>query len=284
MKPNMLDMSKFRDVGKDVMVEVCKVGPAEASKWLQHNARNRSLSKSHVTFLAKQMADGAWMLNGQAIIISHDDEVLDGQHRLHAIIESGSAVETLVVYGISQEAFRTIDTGKARTPADVVKLNYPDATAGLTATVSTAAYRSILMDAHVWHRNAKISNTEVLDYVHSNPVLFRLGEQSISLGGKPSIISHGVGTALWHQFHKKSQGKAEEFMTAFWTGEELRSTHPAYVVRHQLIQDKQRRAQWDTITRMKMVIKAWNLFRAGKAAHKNATNLRTSDPNWIPIK
>ena len=60
--------------------------------------------------------------NGQFdAIVLLDGAILDGQHRLWAVIESKTPVETIIIRGIAREAFATIDTVRApRSGGDII--------------------------------------------------------------------------------------------------------------------------------------------------------------------
>lgn len=108
---------------RNVRVSIERIGPAAASAYLKHNTKNRPLNKRHAERLRQSMADGDWWMNGETVIFSHDGTLLNGQHRLWAIVASGAEVDVLVVRGIDQHAFRTIDGVRARTTGDVLAID-----------------------------------------------------------------------------------------------------------------------------------------------------------------
>lgn len=86
------------------------VDPKKAELWLKKNTKNRKVSNRHVSQLANEMKEGKWLLNGQAIAFSKDGVLLDGQHRLLAVIMSGVTVEMTVAFGVDHpDAFKTYD-------------------------------------------------------------------------------------------------------------------------------------------------------------------------------
>lgn len=100
------------------------VTPELAAELLEHNQLNRPLSDVHVQRIARLIKAGKWKLNGDSIKISLEGDVLDGQHRLWAIIEAKVPVETVLVRGIAREAFATIDTiRRSRSGADTLAIN-----------------------------------------------------------------------------------------------------------------------------------------------------------------
>jgi hypothetical protein len=105
---------------RSVRVSIERIGPTQAGIYLKTNGKNRKLNELHVARLRDAMVAGDWWLNGETVIFGVDGALLDGQHRLHAIIKSGAVVDVLVVRGIDEEAFRTLDGGRTRTTADVM--------------------------------------------------------------------------------------------------------------------------------------------------------------------
>ncbi len=91
---------------------------------LERNTLNRPLNDQHVKRISKQISEGKWRFNGDTIKFSKSKEILDGQHRLWAVIEAKIPIKTAVIYGIEAEAFATIDTlRKPRSGADVLALH-----------------------------------------------------------------------------------------------------------------------------------------------------------------
>ena len=150
--------------------------PEKARELLTKNDANRPLNKDRVRAYANDMAQGRWALNGEPIIISDNDRLLDGQHRLQAIIQSGATIQTYVTTGIDEKSFSTIDTGKERTPRDILAIagikSYSKKSAAASRYLSlkkrTTASVALLREARV---KAGISNTDVLSFVINNEEL-----------------------------------------------------------------------------------------------------------------
>lgn len=89
---------------------VTSVSPGLAKTWLKSNTYNRRLSKPHVKKLANEMINGRWVLNGETISFDSNGTLLNGQHRLSAVIESGVTVEMVVAIGVEdRRAFDVTD-------------------------------------------------------------------------------------------------------------------------------------------------------------------------------
>lgn len=96
------------------------ITPAIAQQWLDEwNIDNRPVSKGNVAKLASMIRDGLWLLSGEPITFSAR-RLIQGQHRLLAIIEAGIAVQSVVVWNAPDAAYDILDQGRRRTAGDVI--------------------------------------------------------------------------------------------------------------------------------------------------------------------
>lgn len=128
--------------GTEFSSEVVKVTPEMAALWLERNGGNRSVSAARVEFYAKQMRAGEWKLTHQGIAFDRSGDLVDGQHRLWAVIESGVAVKMLVSHGLSRDDMIAIDGGRPRSAKDAFQLLGDDCSTRsiATARLMLAAY------------------------------------------------------------------------------------------------------------------------------------------------
>jgi hypothetical protein len=68
------------------------------------------------------MRRGEWADNGETVKVGTDGRILDGQHRLRAIVDSGCTVPMTVVFGVNPGAFKTIDVGRSRTAGNLLAM------------------------------------------------------------------------------------------------------------------------------------------------------------------
>jgi hypothetical protein len=68
------------------------VTPEIAANWLEDHDTMRPLSQEKIQRLAAQMKSGNWIATHSAIAASEDGRILDGIHRLHAVVQSGQTV------------------------------------------------------------------------------------------------------------------------------------------------------------------------------------------------
>ena len=118
-------------------VTIKKISPKEAEMLLfEHNPYNyRKLNLSTVKIYAKDMKDGNWKDNGETIKIDTNGNLIDGQHRLQAIVDSGVSVDLIIVEGLDPSVADTIDIGRKRSIEQYLKWADNAYTAGATGIV-----------------------------------------------------------------------------------------------------------------------------------------------------
>lgn len=113
-----------------------------AHEYLSRSAGNRHLNADHVLSLAVAMESGKWDENASEIVFDDNDQLIDGHHRLNAIISYGGEVRMLVKRGVSAAARAVIDTGVTRRVSDLFTMFRPGVTytnqrkAALTTCIS----------------------------------------------------------------------------------------------------------------------------------------------------
>lgn len=100
---------------------VVRITPDMAKAWLAANTINRKIRPRRVDDWARVMSGGDWQVTHQGICFARDGTLIDGQHRLHAIVSSGVSVSMLVFADWDRAAFANIDTGLKRTIRDVLR-------------------------------------------------------------------------------------------------------------------------------------------------------------------
>ena len=104
-------------------VESVVITPDVARQMLERNTGNRNIRPAHVKSLAGAMSRGEWEVSHQGIAFGDDGKLVDGQHRLAAVIASGVSIKTVVFYGLSGSSFAVMDQGKPRSVADIFGVN-----------------------------------------------------------------------------------------------------------------------------------------------------------------
>lgn len=102
---------------KNVFVETVLVTPQMANEFLKKNKGNRPPRKNVINGLTSALRSNEWIYTHQGIAFSDCGNLIDGQHRLKAIFNSGKSARMLVVRNVpnnNNEAFNTIDQYQQR--------------------------------------------------------------------------------------------------------------------------------------------------------------------------
>jgi hypothetical protein len=129
------------------------VTPEMAREMLQKNVNNRSIRVARVMMYANDMKAGKWRDNPQPIMISESGTITDGQHRLHAVIESGCTVNTAIVYGVPINIRPVVDQGVSRKPGDVLGWQHPSwSNRNLRCAYALRMWQGIMLDHSTWEQ------------------------------------------------------------------------------------------------------------------------------------
>lgn len=82
----------------------------------------RYRSEATVRRYAVELLAGRWRENGDVIRFDADGHLVDGQHRMAAIVRAGVPMRCVIVTGLNHDAIRTIDRGHARSMRDVLRV------------------------------------------------------------------------------------------------------------------------------------------------------------------
>jgi hypothetical protein len=117
------------------------VTPEMARQWLNRNSFNRPLKPRLVDKYVRQINAGNWHRTHQGVAFDPLGVIVDGQHRLWAIVQSGKAVPILIFLNEDSSVHESIDGGRSRSLLDVVRLELRD---------NTIKNRHILVAKAMW--------------------------------------------------------------------------------------------------------------------------------------
>lgn len=99
-------------------INIYDITPAEAARWLKKNKNNRPIRKERVHAYAADMKHGNWNLNTDPISFDSDGNLLNGQHRLSAVIEADATIQMLVAKNVDPQT--VFDQGATRSIKDTL--------------------------------------------------------------------------------------------------------------------------------------------------------------------
>lgn len=110
-------------VKTNIVTEIESIGPKTAQAYLAKAAKNRRIRKTVVDRYAHAMSQDAWDLTHQGIAFDENGQLVDGQHRLSAVIQSGKTVKMQVSRYVCTAPVAIMDSGASRTQADRAQIS-----------------------------------------------------------------------------------------------------------------------------------------------------------------
>lgn len=244
-------------------VVAMEITPELAGDLLAKNINNRKLRDPRVMRIAKDITDGRWAdLNGETIKLSHNGQVLDGQHRLAAVLVANKSIWTYVAFGVRDDAFHTIDTGLKRSGADTLFVAGEEGAQGLAKTLN-AMWR-YLSDGTFRYRSNP-TNEQLLQVLEATPGLRESAEVAKRVNKRVRGLPIGVAAVLHYLFSEIDAEDASYFFETLRTGTGLGADDPIYHLRERLVPAKPLAGQTFNYQHEAavVVIKAWNAYRRG---------------------
>jgi hypothetical protein len=247
-----------------IEARIVTITPEHAEQLLRLNTHNRGVNHARVDQYAADMRRGNWQLNGEAIKVASTGQVLDGQHRLMAILDADQPIQTLLITNLPPQAQETMDQGRARQLYDVLKLRGEGDYCALAAAVKLVCLYE--RDGLPYIAPFKASPTihEALRTLERNPEI----RDSVRLTAKHKVrwVSYSSLAALHYLFTIVDQEDADDFVLKLARGENLTAASPVWVLRERLIRDHAERGNRAPISprvKLAFLIRTWNAYRAG---------------------
>ena len=221
-----------------MITKIETITPEKAKSYLAHNKHNRNVSQSLVGRMATAIRQKQWVVTHQGIAFDADGNLIDGQHRLNAIILANKSVEMLVTRGIPPvyqngvliKTMDVVDTGKKRTTAEQLFLSHDVANANIVTACLTIIVR------------IAIGGKVVLGVPQAVGLLELYGKHLdvlIPLVSKLRAARNcGVAGALAFGRHVH-RDTADIFAEQIGTGIDLKRGDPALTLRNRLINGKE---------------------------------------------
>lgn len=237
------------------------ITPDMALGWLTENDNNRSISKKHVALLASQMARNEFHFVGDPIRFDVDGRLLDGQHRLHAIVESETAQSMIVVTGLPPESQIYMDQGRRRSPGDqmLVALGMRNGNQAASIVRNYISWR----DGIFLSVTRTIGVPELISWAEANQdLLVDATLRARRLTGAKVPTSVAISGAVYIAASRISPEDAETFWDRLADGVDLSANSPILTLRNGIIK-RAKRDRWTRTEEWAYYARAWNTWRKG---------------------
>lgn len=244
---------------RQLTIKVMTVTPEIALHILdEYNVNNRNKKPRRIVAYRKEMETGRWGITGDSIKFSDANRLVDGQNRLSACVEYGSAFDTVVVFGVAQEMFDRIDGGMPRSAGDIMKIREFKEPAAYAAAVRWT-YLFLHDQAHA---RTTLGPAEIGRLAHDTYDIPRM-ENAVAWSRRIyQMTGHPRGpiAALLYLVGGRHPTRAEQFAEAWAAGKWAREYRSL-----QLLRDALERMRALSHGRMHetvvaaMIVTAWNL-------------------------
>lgn len=262
-----------------------KIDAKLATDLLQLNDTNRPIKNLVVDNYTADMKNGRWQFTGDIIQISSEGKLLNGQHRLIAIINSNTVQTFHIQTGLAPESFSKMDIGKVRTAGDTLATKgYKHYTTVATIVRYVSMFDNALLPDYVSNSNkAKFSNEEITaEAAKLNKTLLEETANTASrLVGKAKFLDMVTISSLFYIFRRINSDAATNFFEMLSSGDGIRSEHNSsiYLLRQKFIASMGTGSKISSRHKFVITIKAWNYYRK----NKNIRQLSYNETEPFPI-
>ncbi len=276
------------DSNLNLYITVATIFPHEAELILASQVQNRPVSSAQVKKYSEMMKQGHWMLNGESIIYANG-KLIDGQHRLNAVIQSKTPLTVIMVEIGNEFAFRTLDQGKKRNNSDILSIAGYKSTHLLAAALGILAKidKDGLLIGNGAGARTNIANYEIEEYAEKYPGLIN-SISKIDKWHKMLKVRKSALIALHYLLRRDGEGthedidcensKVDQFMDQVFHGFDLSKGSPSLVLRNSFIN----KLSEGVITEPAYIIKAGILCWNNWIQEKSMKVLRLERSSRIP--
>lgn len=249
---------RAKKTASDPEIAWANVTPAIAKAWLESNTDNRNIRRRTVEKYARDMLAGAWAQTVEPIKFAADGRLLDGQHRLHAIVQSGVTVRLAVATDVPDEAQKRMDTGDKRTAADALAMggysNSPLVSAVARLALGVAYDRVGTFDA---------TNDDILSWVEDHPEVLSSVRFASNLSERIDCPGSVIAYTHW-ALSKIDPVEADDFWSALAERIASYPGDPVIALARRFSDSRRDREVLSKRALLSMIYRAWNYRRAGK--------------------
>jgi len=241
------------------------ITPAIASELLKANVSNRRIKEPVVLRYSNDMKSGRWKENtAEMIKISDTGAILDGQHRLKALVMANVSLYFYVATNVPNDVFDVLDTGSNRNASDVFYIS--GVKNDRLASAIIAFYNSLkLNQSSKAQKNNRMNNSQLLEQYYDRED-FWSKTSTLTINwyksmGKLLSPSHLGG--FYAYLYDIDANMAMSFISELASGFNVKN-NIVLLLRNKLIQDATSYKKMLLSTKIALIIKAWNFYVSGK--------------------
>jgi hypothetical protein len=260
---------------------VVTIGPAAAAALMSRNEGNRRIRPQNLNKIITDLNNGDYSFNGSSVVLSTEGLLLDAQHRLLAVIETGVPIKTVIVTGVLVKAQGDMDSGKVRTLGENLRR---------AGEVNETQLSSALVGIQAWERGERsidggkglTTNNTSIAFLEQNPHIRDIVRDAFTVASNTPGLTHKQVSQLIWAFDKISVEDRIGFFNDLVTGVGLKAGSPVLALRNFLQKDSTSTAKVSPYYRVALTCKAWNHYREGRSIQSLRFNPGGAKPDEFP--
>lgn len=245
------------------------ITPAYAKELLQMNVTNRRVRKPALNAYSRDMKAGKWKdETGELIKISKSNVLLDGQHRLLALIDANVSLYFHVASDVNDDVFTVLDTGKSRGGSDTLQVYGAKNYTRISAIIQSyhVLKRGNLSFKLTAGSQTKLTNHSILEmYIEKESFWQEIGKKADSWYNHFSkILTYSTVGSFYALFYDINPDQAKEFFDQLCIPKHYPKNPTIIILNKKLIEDKISNRKITSAYRNAYILKTWNSFRSNK--------------------
>lgn len=245
------------------------VTPELAEKWLsESNPHNRHVKPHIVTRYAKDMKAGRWVFTGDPIQFDYEGNLLNGQHRLSAIIESDTPQRVSVWEGLDPSVQDAMDAGSMRVAGEQLQIHGMN-----NGRVIAAVIRMVIKwNAGQFSSRDNASTSEVIEFYSKDSELLSLATHWALVCNKSVHIGRAALGAFAYRLFKLSEKYSDftnrefvlDFLDKLSTGADLEKGDPILLLRETSARYRLNKIRRSELRDLYNLARTWNAYMSGE--------------------
>lgn len=253
-----------KEINVTIKTNIETITPALAREYLTRRNKQRPITASNVKRWVDQMKSGQWTVNNDALTFDEFGNLINGQHRLSAVVEVGSSFSFLVLRGVPSDSFMTMDQGRQRSGGDTL------ASIGFRNPKDCASIARILIalrDTGTASARGAVEKAPLAAFADKHAV-FLEEAADLARASRKLFPASQLGAILFQALHV-NEAMTREFAGRIASGTGATADDPVLRVRNKLMENRNKK---DIHTRpettLPLLVSAWEAFIHGRTMSK----------------
>lgn len=237
------------------------VTPAMAKSWLDNRnlERNRRYSKAIENKYAAEMRAGLWKTTHQGIAFDWDGFLLDGQHRLGAIVKVNKPINLDVRVGCDPDTFDVLDVGHKRVANQLIHHTHAQVMSSAAKFVGVIDGMIRAGDARGGVYASRASTAELLAVVEAWPELGTFAASAVHVRNKGQILAAPHLAVLAQAARTQYADRIPTWLDGLAYGENLTGSDPRLHLRNRMATERRALLHQQPMS-YALIVKAWNAY------------------------